>query len=234
VSVKKVVKLFCFKAICNFAHQIKKRMNKTIKALNWRYAVKKFSTRKLPQEKLDIVFESLRLTPSSMGLQAWKFIVVENEKIREKLVAASWNQQQVKDASHLLVFARPLLLNQEDVEKYTNLLASERKMEATKKESFLNMVNNYLKTLNEEQLSVWLEKQLYIALGNLMTVCAIEGIDTCPMEGFQPAEYDKILGLKEKGLTSVIVCPIGYRADDDAYRTQPKVRFLKEDLFLSI
>lgn len=209
-------------------------MNKTLEALNWRYAVKKFSTRNLPQEKVNIVFESLRLTPSSMGLQAWKFINVENQEIREKLVSASWNQEQVKDASHLLVFARPLLLNQEDVDKYVNHLAKERKMEDGKRDSFRNMVNNYLKTLDENQLGIWLDKQLYIALGNLMTVCAIEGIDTCPMEGFQPAEYDKILGLKEKGLTAVLVCPIGYRADDDQYRTQPKVRFSNEDVFLHI
>jgi len=209
-------------------------MNRTLEALNWRYAVKKFSTRKLPQEKVDIIFESLRLTPSSMGLQAWKFINVETPEIREKLVAASWNQQQVKDASHLLVFARPLLLNQDDVDKYVNHLAKERKMEEVKKDSFRNMVNNYLKTLDETQLSIWLDKQLYIALGNLMTVCAIEKIDTCPMEGFQPAEYDKILGLKKRGLTSVLVCPIGYRADDDKYKTQPKVRFSNQDLFLHI
>lgn len=209
-------------------------MNQTLEALNWRYAVKKFSTQKLTQEKINIVFEALRLTPSSMGLQAWKFINVENPEIRRKLVAASWNQEQVKDASHLLVFARPILLNQKDVDKYTNLLAKERKMEESKKDNFRNMVNNYLKTLNEQQLSVWLEKQLYIALGNLMTVCAIEGIDTCPMEGFQPTEYDKILGLEDKGLTSVVVCPLGFRADDDPYRTKPKVRFTKEDLFLNI
>lgn len=209
-------------------------MNTTIEALNWRYAVKKFSTRKLPQGKVDLIFESLRLTPSSLGLQAWKFINVENQEIREKLVAASWNQQQVKDASHLLVFARPLLLNQDDVDKYVNLLAKERKMEEVKKDNFRSMVNNHLKTLDEKQLGVWLDKQLYIALGNLMTVCAIEKIDTCPMEGFQAAEYDKILGLKEMGLTSVLVCPVGYRADDDEYKTQPKVRFSNQDLFIHI
>lgn len=209
-------------------------MNQTLKALNWRYAVKKFSTQKLSQEKIDIVFEALRLTPSSMGLQAWKFINVEDPEIREKLVAASWNQEQVKDASHLLVFARPLILSNNEVDKYASLLAKERKMEDAKKDSFRNMVNNYLKTLNEDQLRIWLDKQLYIALGNLMTVCAIENIDTCPMEGFQPSEYDKILGLNEIGLTSVVVCPIGYRAEDDNYRTQPKVRFSQEDLFLNI
>lgn len=108
-------------------------MNKTLEALNWRYAVKKFSTTKLPQEKLDIVFEALRLTPSSMGLQAWKFINVENPEIREKLVGASWNQSQVKDASHLLVFARPKIVNSNDAEKWANHLAKERNMEEAKK-----------------------------------------------------------------------------------------------------
>jgi nitroreductase len=209
-------------------------MNKTLEALHWRYAVKKFSTKKIPDDKLDILFESLRLTPSSMGLQAWKFINVQDPEIRENLVAASWNQAQVKDASHLLVFARPLILEQSDVEKWANLLARERKMEEAKKNNFQNMVTNYLKTLSKEALNHWLDKQLYIALGNLMTVSAIEGIDTCPMEGFLPAEYDRILNLAPKGLTSVVVCPIGYRAEDDVYQNQPKVRFSKEDLFLDI
>ena len=229
-----MVKLFCFNCISNFAIQNKKQMNKTIEALNWRYAVKKFSSQKLPQEKIDVVFEALRLTPSSMGLQAWKFINVETPEIREKLVSVSWNQNQVKDASHLIVFARPLLVNPEAVEKWANHFAEERKMEDDKKHRFQDMINNYLKTLTKQQLSHWLDKQLYIALGNLMTVCAVEGIDTCPMEGFQPEEYDKILGLNKIGLASVVVCPIGYRADNDTYRTQPKVRFSKDDLFLNI
>lgn len=209
-------------------------MNKTLEALKWRYAVKKFSTQKLPQDKLDIVYEALRLTPSSMGLQAWKFINVEDPDIREKLVPYSWNQNQVKDASHLIVFARPLSLSPEDVKKWANLVARERNMEDDKKNRFQDMINNYLKTLSKEQLDHWLDKQVYIALGNLMTVCAVEGIDTCPMEGFQPAEYDRILKLDEKDLTSVVVCPIGYRADDDPYRTLPKVRFEKDELFLNI
>jgi len=205
-------------------------MNKTLEALNWRYAVKKFSTEKLPQEKVDIIFEALQLTPSSMGLQAWKFINVVDSDIREKLVPFSWNQNQVKDASHLIVFARPKNLDANVAEKWANYLAKERKMDDAKK----NMIKNYLGSLKKEQIDHWLDKQLYIALGNLMTVCAIEKIDTCPMEGFQPAEYDKILGLDKIGLTSVVVCPIGYRAEDDAYRTLPKVRFSKEDLFLDI
>lgn len=209
-------------------------MNKTLEALNWRYAVKKFSTEKLPQEKVDIIFEALQLTPSSMGLQAWKFINVVDSDIREKLVPFSWNQNQVKDASHLIVFARPKNLDANVAEKWANYLAKERKMDDAKKNNFQNMIKNYLGSLKKEQIDHWLDKQLYIALGNLMTVCAIEKIDTCPMEGFQPAEYDKILGLDKIGLTSVVVCPIGYRAEDDAYRTLPKVRFSKEDLFLDI
>jgi nitroreductase/dihydropteridine reductase len=209
-------------------------MNQTLEALNWRYAVKKFSNKKLPNEKVDIVFEALRLTASSMGLQAWKFINVENPKIREKLVEFSWDQNQVKDASHLIVFARPHILNSSDVSKWVNHLAKERKMESHKKDRFQNMITNYLKTLSQDQLNHWLDKQIYIALGNLMTVCAYEKIDSCPMEGFNSKEYDRILGLNEIGLTSVVVCPIGYRAEDDVYRTQPKVRFEKEELFVEI
>lgn len=207
-------------------------MNQTIKALNWRYATKKFSTQKIPEEKLAIIFEALRLTPSSLGLQAWRFLIIENPDIREKLKEVSWNQEQVVDASHLIVLARPISISDKDVTKWTHYLADKRNMTVDSKDRFEQMILNYLKTVDEDQQSIWLDKQLYIALGNLMTSCALEGIDSCPIEGFDPAAYDRILQLEEKGLKSVVVCPIGYRADDDPYQHEAKVRFPKDELFL--
>lgn len=209
-------------------------MNQTINALNWRYAVKKFDSKEIPQEKLDIIMESLRLTPSSLGLQAWKFIIVENTDLRKQLLAASMNQEQVVDASHLIVLARNKDLEEGDVKKWTDYLAVEREMPNDKRDGFHQMIMGYLSGIEEESKGIWLDKQLYIALGNLMTVCAIEGVDSCPMEGFDPQQYDEILGLNEKGLKSVVVCPIGYRSIDDPYQHQAKVRYPKEDVFLSL
>lgn len=209
-------------------------MNQTINALNWRYAVKKFDTKKIPTEKLDIILEALRLTPSSLGLQAWKFILVENTEIRKQLLPATFGQEQVVDASHLLVLARNTKLEEDDVKKWTEYLAQERNMAAKKKDGFHQMIMGYLGSQEEEDKGIWMAKQLYIALGNLMTVCAIEGIDTCPMEGLNPAQYDEILGLEEKGLKTVVVCPIGYRSTDDPYQYEVKARYPKDDLFLTI
>jgi len=209
-------------------------MNQIIEALNWRYAVKKFDTKKIPQEKLNTLLESLRLTPSSLGLQAWKFIIVENKEIRKQLLPASMNQQQILDASHLLVLARNKDLSDFDVKKWTDFLALERNMEDDKRDGFHQMILGYLNGQEEESIEIWLDKQLYIALGSLMTVCALEGIDSCPMEGFNRQQYDDILKLEEKGLKSVVVCPIGYRSEEDPYQHQVKVRYPKEDVFLSI
>lgn len=209
-------------------------MKQTINALNWRYAVKKFDTKKIPTEKLEVILEALRLTPSSLGLQAWKFILVENTEMRQKLLSATFNQAQVVDASHLLVLARIDKLEEVDVKKWTEYLAQERNMPTEKKEGFHQMIMAYLSSQDEEDKNNWMAKQLYIALGNLMTVCAFEGIDSCPMEGLNPAQYDEILGLEEKGLKTVMACPIGYRSADDPYQHEVKARYPKEDLFLTI
>ncbi|NPD85169.1 NAD(P)H-dependent oxidoreductase [Lentimicrobium sp. L6] len=209
-------------------------MSNTIDALNWRYAVKKFDTKKISAEKLDIILEALRLTPSSLGLQAWKFLLVENPEVRKQLLPATFNQEQVIDASHLIVLARNTKLEEGDVKKWTEYLAQERNMPQDKKDGFHQMIMGYLSSQDDENKSIWLAKQLYIALGNLMTVCALEGIDSCPMEGLNPAQYDEILGLEEKGLKTVVVCPIGYRSADDPYQHEAKVRYPEEELFLRV
>ncbi|NOR86047.1 MAG: NAD(P)H-dependent oxidoreductase [Bacteroidales bacterium] len=209
-------------------------MTNIIDALNWRYAVKKFDSKIIPQEKLEIILESLRLTPSSLGLQAWKFILVKNQETRKKLLPASMNQNQVVEASHLLVLARTANFSGKDTKKWAEFLAKEHQMPSDKKDGYLTMVDSYLSSVSEDQKKIWLDKQLYIALGNLMITCAIEGIDTCPMEGFNPQEYDRILGLEDKGLKSVLVCPLGYRAADDPYQNKSKARYPKEEIFLEI
>ena len=209
-------------------------MNQTIEALHWRYAVKKFSNRTIPQQKLEILLEALRLTPSSLGLQAWKFILVTNPEIRRQLVPATWNQAQVLDASHLLVLARSERVTPDDVSRWSALNATTRQLDAQKQERFFQMISNYLKGISIEEQGIWLDKQLYIALGNLLTVCALEGIDACPIEGFKRTEYDRILGLESLGLKSVVVCPFGSRADDDSHQFLPKVGFPMPEVVMTI
>ena len=209
-------------------------MHKIVEDLNWRYACKEFdSTKKISKEDLDAIKESLRLTPSSFGLQPWKFVMVENTELREQLVAASWNQAQVKDASHLIVLCAPTEIDEAFVDAYIADIAKTRGQDISELEGFKKMLMMIPNKSIEDKFS-WAKNQIYIALGNLMTVCANMRIDSCPMEGFQPAKYDEILGLKEKGLTSVLVCPIGYRSEGDKYIDLKKVRYPHEDLFVTI
>ena len=195
--------------------------------LNWRYATKEFdNTKILPQETLDTVYESLRLSASSFGLQPWKFVIVENKDLREKLLPSSWNQRQVVDASHLIVFCRPTSFGNDDIDRFLKSTAETRNVEMTTLEGYGNMMKGFVegKTKSNE-LNTWMKDQIYIALGSLLSTCAQLRIDACPMEGFSAPDYDEILGLTALGLTSAVLCPIGHRAQSDKYATLAKVRY---------
>ena len=209
-------------------------MNKIIEDLNWRYACKKFdATKKISDKDFEIILESLRLTASSFGLQPWKFVVVKNIELREKLVAASWNQQQVKDASHLIVLCAPNHLDEKFVTDYVEDTAKTKNVDVSELAGFQKMLMMIPNKKIEDQM-IWSKNQIYIALGNLLNTCAQLRIDSCPMEGFKPSEYDQILGLGELGLKSVLVCPVGYRDPTDKYITQPKVRYPLNQLVIEI
>lgn len=196
-----------------------------IESLNWRYATKRFDdSKKLSAEKLNKILEALRLSPSSYGLQAMKFVVVEDPAIREELKQHAWNQPQITEASQLIVLCRTTSINEADVDEYANLIAETRKIPVEALSEFVGMMKGSVSGLDEEAKAHWLAKQVYIALGNLMTACAIEEVDSCPMEGFDSEAFDKILGLEEKGLKSVVLAPIGYRSAEDVYQQLPKVR----------
>jgi len=206
-----------------------------IEKLNWRYATKVFdSAKKITEKDFDILLETLRLAPSSFGLQSWKFVIVKNPDLREKLVAASWKQSQVKDSSHLIVLCAPINFGADEVQAYTDDLVKTRGVTASSVEGYKQMMVGFLSKMNDEQKLQWMKNQIYIALGTLMTVAATMNIDTCPMEGFAPAQYDEILGLTKLGLKSVVVCPVGYRSDLDKYAAAKKVRFAKEKLVITI
>jgi len=206
-----------------------------IKALNNRYATKKFdATKKLSQDIVEQLIEAARLTPTSYGLQLMKLVVVENPKLREELVSASYGQNQVKDSSHLFVLCREENVTEDHIESYMSNIAGTRSVEIEKLNPFKNAIEQAVLPKTDEEKSDWMGRQVYIALGNLLTSCAILGVDSCPMEGFVPDEYDRILDLKSKGLKSVLVVPVGYRASDDFNAQNKKVRRDSADFLVRI
>ena len=180
-----------------------------ISGLSWRYATKKFdATKKLSAEAFETLLEALRLTPSSFGLQPWKFVVVENPSVREELVTHSWGQRQVADASHLLVLCRKTALDASQVESYIADMIQKTGAPAEALQGYKDTMLGFIQNLSPEMAASWAEKQVYIALGNALTVAASMQIDACPMEGFSKADYDRVLGLPELGLASVLVLPV--------------------------
>ena len=201
-----------------------------LRQLRCRYAVKKFdSTRRIPADDWAALEASLVLTPSSFGLEPWAFFVVESPDLRRQLVAASWNQHQVVDASHLVVFAIKKGLGPADVERYIARTAEVRGLPASNFAGYQKAILGFLAKPGFDA-DAWSAKQPYLALGQFMTAAALLGIDTCPMEGLDPAAYDRILGLPEVGYATYCACPAGYRSPDDKYALAPKVRFAATDV----
>lgn len=204
-----------------------------IDSLNWRYATKKFdSEKKLDDETLAKILEALRLSASSFGLQPWKFVVVSDPEIKKQLPAVSWGQMQPQDCSHLVVICRIAELDEAFVDKFLNTSATTRGVTVDSLASYSAMIKGFLSNAKDKE--TWAAKQCYIALGTLLTAAAHLGVDACPMEGFDAAAYDKILGLEKLGCHSVVICPLGYRASDDKYAQAPKVRFESEDVIVRI
>jgi nitroreductase len=202
------------------------KMMDIIEALEWRYAVKKFDpSKKVSEQQMDRILKGLQLTPTSMGLQLMRFIVITDEKIKEEITPIAFNQSQVKDCSHLVVMCRKESVSKNDIDSFVNQTAKTREVDV-KSETMLNFEKMLSGSINlpEAQQKAWMENQVYIALGNLMTLCAAENVDTCPMEGFDRQKLDTYLNLAEDGLNAVVMCPIGYRSEQDKYGTVKKVR----------
>lgn len=206
--------------------------NSLLERLRWRYAVKKFdSSRKLTTEDWAALRQALVLTPSSYGLQPWQFILVQDATVRRRLTPASWNQSQVEDCSHYVVFCRLRRFSEEHIDRYVKRIASVRNQSLDQLGSYRKMmVQDLIVAGRSKTIEQWASNQVYIALGNLMTSAAVMGIDTCPMEGIVPDEYDAILGLENENLRSLVACAVGYRSDTDMYATVQKVRFEESDV----
>jgi len=203
-------------------------------AQNRRYATKQFDpAKKIPAVLWDALEQTLVLSPSSFGLQPWKFVVITNQATKDALLPQSWGQRQVADASHLVVFAVKHPLTAGDVRRHIERTAEVQGTPLEKLAGFEKIVAGFLeKPPYPLDLKEWSTRQVYIALGNFMISAALLGVDTCPMEGLDPAGYDKVLGLEGQGYFTVAACPAGYRAGDDKNAVLPKVRFAKKDVMV--
>lgn len=203
--------------------------------LYWRYATKKFDpNRKIPKEEWDILEKSLVLSPSSFGMEPWKFLIITHSAVRAELVSAARNQQQVVTASHLVVFAAKQHIDLSDVDALVTRTAQIRNTSLEELQASKSMLESFVKNLSQVTLREWAIRQVYIALGQFTTTAAFLRIDTCPMEGFVPKQVDEILGLGKIGYGSVLLCPAGYRHMHDQYARLSKVRRRATDVIIRI
>ena len=203
--------------------------------LEWRYATKRMNGQKIPAEKLENILKAIQLAPTSIGLQPFTVIVVEDEKVKAQIAPAIFNQPQITEGSHVLVFAAWKEYSPENVEKYLNNIASVRGVPIDSLDGFKSMIDGAIARQTPEQLLNWNMRQAYIALGFGLVAAANEQADATPMEGFDPDALDAVLGLTEKGLRSTVIMALGYRdAEKDQLSSAAKVRRNKEDLFVRI
>lgn len=196
-----------------------------IERLEWRYAVKKLDrTKILSAEKLNTLTEAFNLTATSYGLQPLKMVVIRDQQVKNKLVNYAMGQKQVADASHLLVICIEREIKSPYITNYFENVKEIRQTPDRILDPFKEQLVELFAAQTEAETFAWAKNQAYLALGNLLTVCAVEEIDACPMEGFEPASFDKELNLEDEGLRSVLILPVGYRSTDDMFSAMEKVR----------
>lgn len=205
-----------------------------ISNLNWRYATKAFNpSKKVSPEEIEGLMETTILAPSSFGLQPFKIVLVSNSELKEKLKGASYGQSQVADCSHLVIFCVKTKIDENDVKEFIVSTAKIRGIEIESLKGYHDTILSFIKNKDQASLTTWAQKQIYIALGFLLESAAQMKIDTCPMEGFNPSQFDQILGLKDHGLTSTVICTVGYRSEDDITSEYKKSRFSMEDMVIN-
>ncbi len=203
-----------------------------IQQLDWRYATKKFDpSKKISAADWAVLEKALVLTASSYGLQPWKFIVITDPALKAKLRAASWNQAQVEDCSHLVVLTAQQDITEADLDRFIARTAEVRGVAIASLAGYKSyMMGDLVQGPRHPFIKEWAARQTFIALGNLLTSAAVLGVDACPLEGLEPAKYDEILGLVGSGFATISACPLGHRAADDKYASAPKVRYEAKDV----
>jgi nitroreductase len=235
---------FAFWKLCgNFSRKLNKKLSMSnmtneqlLTALNWRYATKVFdATKKIPTDVWKTLEQSLVLTPTSYGLQPYKFLIVNSPAKRMELLPHSWGQKQVVDASHFVVLTARTEMKEADVDRFIKRTTDVRKLPDGAFNPYRDMMlGDVVNGPRGKIAHEWATRQTYIALGNLMTCAAVLGVDACPMEGLVPAEYDKVLNLNGSGYATVVACALGYRSASDKYASLAKVRFEINELIQQI
>ena len=210
-------------------------MKNILEAMNWRFSVNKFDTsKKLTDAQFNELMQAVILTPSSFGLQPFKFIVVKNPEIRAKLREAGYGQPKFTDASHLVIFAVEKNIDEALVDKYIASVGKVRGIAVENLKGYADMIKGAISYRTAEQRVEWAARQAYITLGVLVTAAAVGGLDVGPMEGFDPKKFDEILGLDKLGLETKIAAAIGFRASDDPHEKDKKVRYSKEEIVIEM
>ncbi len=204
-----------------------------IQHLKWRYATKKYTSQQIENDHLNVILESIRLSPTSLGLQSFKvFVIGNNSELRSQILPIAYNQTQITDASHLLIFTAYNNVNQQHIENYLNNIAATRQVPVESLSGFKKSIEGFTSSKNEEQTAEWASRQCYIALGIAMATAAALKVDTTPMEGFNHEGLDTVLGLKAQGLTSSVILAVGHRdPENDRLANAAKVRKSSEEMF---
>ena len=210
-------------------------MNNILDALEWRYAVKKFDDKaSLTEQQILEVKKVFNLSASSYGLQPYKMIVVQNPELKEKLVPASFGQQQISQSAAILVFAVRTDFGMDYIDQFFKDMSAKRQIPLENLEGYKNFMKGSFANKSEDEISSWATKQVYLTMGHMLASLAALQIDACPMEGLDPQAYDKILDLDAKQLKTIIAMPIGVRAPDDASATALKVRKDLSDIIIDL
>jgi nitroreductase len=203
--------------------------------LRWRYATKAFDpARKIDPATWAALEQAVVLAPSSYGLQPWGFVVVTDPAVRRQLHPVSWNQPQILDASHLVVFAAKNPPTPADVERHVANAERVRGQPAGSLDALKDRILGSLSRMSPADAHAWAARQCYLALGVFLSAAAHLGVDACPMEGFQPDRYDDVLGLPARGLKAVVIATAGYRSPTDKYAAAPKVRFPVDEVVIRV
>ncbi|MBN1967816.1 MAG: NAD(P)H-dependent oxidoreductase [Candidatus Delongbacteria bacterium] len=206
-----------------------------LNAMNKRYATKLFEkSKKVDETLISELMESTNLSPSSFGLQPFRIVRIQNDQLRQRLREVSWNQPQITDSSDLFIFCSKTEIDKEFIDKFVHLIAETRGLNKDDLNQYLEMMSSFVLSMPEESRFSWMSRQTYLALGTMITSAAVLGLDACPMEGFDKNEYDKILGLNQKGLTSLAVLAVGYRDENDNYSKMKKVRIPLDKMFINM
>lgn len=206
-----------------------------IDSLQWRYATKQFdASKKISAADLQTLQDAVSLAPTSYGLQPFRVLLITDPELREKLKAAAYGQPQITDASHLFVFAHKLDITEAYIDDFMQRTAQARGIETESLAGYSQVIKGSVAGKSPEAIAAWNQRQAYIALGHLLVAAATHHIDACPMEGFDPASVDKILGLAEQGLATAVIAAVGYRSAEDKMQLAAKVRLPQSELFVNI